>query len=490
MARQFRITRATLQVLKYLAAWLCGVFIAVVIAYVMLLNDRPDLSVWHVVELDAEYSADSEVTSFAEYLQLEQRLFEQLGTLVYDKVASGPENAINRYSRGSLSDPSALPVNWNRSFELKHAAPRASVLMLHGLSDSPYSMRALAAGLHQQGANVLGLRLPGHGTAPSGLVDVRWQDMAAAVKLAAKHMQEVTPDKPWYLVGYSNGGALAVDYALASLDDASLPKPAGVILLSPEIGVSDSAAFAVWQGRLGRVLGMDKLAWVSVLPEYDPYKYGSFAVNAGDLAYRITAHIQQQLSALQEKGKLQNMAPILAFQSSTDATVTATALVKNLFARLPPAGHELVLFDINRRVESSILLKQDPRTEFTPLLEDSDRGYDLTVVTNENSRSPRVRAFTAAGNASAPESSVYIGDWPSGVYSLSHVALPFPPDDPIYGGPEAADAAGIQLGNLALRGERGVLQLSADDAMRLRWNPFFDYVEQRTLHFTSLEESP
>lgn len=489
MARQFRIRRASLQLLKYLAAWICGAFIAVVTAYVVMLNNRPDLSVWHVVELDEEYSEDSAVRNYAEYLQLEQRLFEQLGTLVYDEVPPGPENAINRYSRGSLSDASSFPVNWNQSFELQHATPRAGVLMLHGLSDSPYSMRSLAEALHQQGASVLGLRLPGHGTAPSGLVDVRWQDMAAAVKLAAKHMQESTPG-PLYVVGYSNGGALAVDYLLASLDDASLPEPAGVILLSPEIEVSDSAAFAVWQGRLGRILGMDKLAWVSVTPEYDPYKYGSFAVNAGDLAHRITAHIQELLNALEGTGKLENMAPILAFQSSVDATVTATALVRNLFGRLPPAGHELVLFDINRRVESSILLKQDPRTEFAPLLEDSDRGYDLTVVTNENSRSPRVRAFTAPRHVSAAESSVYIGDWPSGVYSLSHVALPFPPDDPVYGGPEAPDVAGIQLGNLALRGERGVLQVSADDAMRLRWNPFFDYVEQRMLRFTDLEGQP
>jgi alpha-beta hydrolase superfamily lysophospholipase len=320
-------------------------------------------------------------------------------------------------------------------------------------------------------------------------VDVRWQDMAAAVKLAAKHMQESTPG-PLYLLGYSNGGALAVDYLLASLDDASLPKPAGVILLSPEIRVSDSAAFAVWQGRLGRLLGMDKLAWVSVTPEFDPYKYGSFAVNAGDLAHRITVHIQAQLDSLEGTGKLKNMAPILAFQSSVDATVSAAALARNLFARLPPAGHELVLFDINRRVESTILVKQDPRSEFAPLLEDSDRGYDLTMVTNENSRSSRVRAFTAPHNVSASKSSAYIGDWPNGVYSLSHVALPFAPNDPIYGGPEAGDAAGIQLGNLALRGERGVLQLSANDAMRLRWNPFFDYIEQRILRFTDLEGQP
>ena len=71
--------------------------------------------------------------------------------------------------------------------------------------------------------------------------------------------------------------------------------------------------------------------------------------------------------------------------------------------------------------------------------------------------------------------------WPRGLYSLAHVALPFPPDDPVYGGPDAAESPGIQLGKLALRGERGVLQISAADMLRLRWNPFHSYIERRVV---------
>ena len=69
--------------------------------------------------------------------------------------------------------------------------------------------------------------------------------------------------------------------------------------------------------------------------------------------------------------------------------------------------------------------------------------------------------------------------WPHEVYSLSHVALPFPPDDPVYGGPNAGKSPGIQLGDIALRGEKGVLQVSGTDMLRLRWNPFHDYVAKR-----------
>ena len=61
------------------------------------------------------------------------------------------------------------------------------------------------------------------------------------------------------------------------------------------------------------------------------------------------------------------------------------------------------------------------------------------------------------------------------------MALPFPADDPLYGGVDDDESPGIQIGNLALRGERGVLQISAADMLRLRWNPFHAYMEQRTL---------
>ncbi len=261
------------------------------------------------------------------------------------------------------------------------------------------------------------------------------------------------------------------------------------MLLSPEIGVSGVAALAVWQGRLGHLLGMEKLAWNSVLPEYGPFKYGSFAVNAGDLAYRITTHIQDQLTELQGDGKLENMPPILAFQSSVDATVTPQALVKNLFARLPSADHELVLFDINRIMEAEELLKHDPQTVFEPLLLEMDRHFDLTMVTNESEGSSRAIARRWIRGENKSSAVTYLGDWPKGVFSLAHVALPFAPDDPVYGGPSAGESPGIQLGDLALRGEHGVLLVSGNDLMRLRWNPFFDYMWSRTAQFMGLGQA-
>ena len=479
------LSHATRIFLRLLGYGSVGGFIALLAVYVYFLESRPDLSVWHHADLDEEFRIGAEIDSFDQYIELEDRLFAQLDKLVYDRTSASSINSVNRYLRGSLSDPERWPVNWNRSFVLDKENPSAAVLLLHGLSDSPYSMRALGQRLNKAGAWVLGLRIPGHGTAPSGLVETRWQDMAAAVQLAARHAAAKAEGKPLYLVGYSNGGALAVEYSLSALEDETLPAPAGVVLLSPEIGISGFAALAVWQARLGHLLGLEKLAWNSVLPEYDPFKYGSFAVNAGDLAHRITTHIQEQLVEMQ--GKLDKLPPILAFQSSVDATVTPQALVENLFARLPQGNHELVLFDINRAHVDEAVLMHDPVTVFQPLLQSDDRSYDLTVVTNESADTRRAAARNWPVGEAQPGAHVYLNEWPEDVYSLSHVALPFPPDDPLYGGLEPTASPGIALGDLALRGERGVLRISGDERLRLRWNPFFDYVQSRTLKFVGLE---
>ena len=77
--------------------------------------------------------------------------------------------------------------------------------------------------------------------------------------------------------------------------------------------------------------------------------------------------------------------------------------------------------------------------------------------------------------------------WPLGLYSLAHVALPFPAEDPLYGGAPNTPSPGIRLGTLALRGERGVLQIGAADMLRLRWNPFYPFMQQRTLQFFGLD---
>ena len=110
-------------------------------------------------------------------------------------------------------------------------------------------------------------------------------------------------------------------------------------------------------------------------------------------------------------------------------------------------------------------------------------AFDVTLVTNASDESlDVVSRHKEIGQREGTATPLGLA-WPTDIYSLSHIAPPIPPDDPLYGGPDAGPSPGIQLGNLALRGERGALRVAASDLLRLRWNPFYAYLEERVLAF-------
>ncbi len=467
---------------RFVSYGLLGIVIAVVLGYRYRLDSMPDLSIWHTAKLESEFRAgdSGRPRTLADYRALEDRLFAELQAKVYDRVAPDARRAFGRYARGSVADPVSLVPDWNRSFELAPPSPRGAVLLLHGLSDSPYSMRALAERLAARGLHVVGLRLPGHGTHPAGLLDVTWQDFAAAARLAARDLsQRIGIDKPLYMVGYSTGAAIAVEYALARAQGEDLPAVARMVLLSPAIGVSPAAALAVWQKRAGALLGVEKLAWTDILPEYDPYKYNSFTVNAGQQVYELTREIARRLDRQAGLGPPADFPRILAFQSAADATVSTPALIDALFRSLRPGAHEFVLFDINRHSDATDLYAPGAPDFRQQLLGGPPLPFELTIVANASPDSDRLVAIHR--KASTGDSGEQPTDlrWPRGVYSLSHVALPFSPEDPVYGSQRPAGSGLIYLGRTALLGERGVLAVSPADLMRLRHNPFFEDMAAR-----------
>ena len=474
------------KILFAIAFAVLGAVVAAVVAAVLVLNSKPELSVWHHADLDEEFTQTSAVATLDEYLALEDRLFAQLQHEVYDKITEAERTDFNRYNAGSKSDPTIWPRNWNRTFDLANDTPAFGVLLLHGYSDSPYSLLTVGQQLHAEGGDVLGLRIPGHGTTPSGLIHANFQDMAAAVRIGMKHLKRKLGNRPIFIVGYSNGGALATNYSLASVEDGDLPRPAGIILISPEIGISEIAAFADWQAWLGNLLGLDNLSWNVVLPEYDPYKYNSFAVNAGYQAYEATVVIQSQLDHLEKQGRLAEIPPILAFQSAVDATVLARALLDRLFDRLELGGHQLVVFDINRMYAAQGLIKSP--IDLDSLLNGPARSYGISIVTNRDGASSAViLRERSAGKTSSTTREVGLS-WPDDVYSLSHIALPFAPDDPLYGHDDRSENPGVRLGRLALRGENRTLAIPTTAMTRQHWNPFFPLMSDHIRAFVSRQE--
>ena len=470
------------RLLKYAAGLAATVLATIVLTFAVQTRIRlPDLQAWHRVELDDFRAGRSDApATFEQYRALEDRLFAEVRARVLDDPAAADPRRPGRFNPDNVVARLALDTAYNRSFELApEGEPRGGALLVHGLSDSPYSMRAIAETLQGEGYHVVVLRLPGHGTAPAGLLDVSWEDWYAAVVLAARHAAaKAGPGKPFVAGGYSAGAALVTLYSLRSLEDPGLPRPQNVYLVSAAIGISRFAVLTNVISGLSFIPYFEKSRWTDVFPEYDPYKYNSFTVNAANQMYSLTRIIQNTLDRLAATGHLEEMPRVHMFQSIVDSTVTANEVVRGLLGRLPAGGHELVVFDIDRQEAIDGLIAPGPLEALERLRAAVDLPFRITLISNRGPETDAIAAYTREAGAREVSVEDLPLSWPRGVFSVGHVALPFPVDDPVYG-LEAGQRPEYNLGAIAAKGESGALIVDAGRFARLRSNPFFDVIRAR-----------
>jgi alpha-beta hydrolase superfamily lysophospholipase len=443
----------------------------------------PDLQPWHrLVPRDFRASDLTPQSTLADYLRIEDAVFRVVHDQIEEPLEAAWRIPANRYNREGHSHPTRLGMDWNRTQVLASPGdPVGGALLLHGLTDAPYSMRTIGERLRGLGYHVVALRVPGHGSVPAGLTTVTWEDWLAAVRLAARAVRSIVGrDRPLVLVGYSNGGALALKYALDAVEGSGDPLPARIVLLSPMIGVAPFAWLTRVISLLGPVPAFEKARWLDVYPEYNPFKYTSFPANAGLQTWRLTRTIQAQIARIAADGRSRMVPPLLTFHSLVDATVSTPAVVDALYEVAADERSELVLFDINRTSGLTPFIRQSEATLLSRLTDSSARTYRRTLVTNVQPESLEVAERSVAPGATRIETRPLGLAWPRDVFSLSHVALPFPMTDPVYGREEVAGAPPvIRLGVLSPRGERAVLSVPSDTLMRLTCNPFFSYLDIR-----------
>jgi alpha-beta hydrolase superfamily lysophospholipase len=439
---------------------------------------RP-LEPWHTFVPHEMHAKELDKADWAQYLKAEQTIFDEVRTEVTDKLPPQDRVPINRYFAGSPIYPGHFAHDWNRSYIMEPDGPPAgAVVLLHGLTDSPYSLRHIAQRYRAHGFVAVAIRMPGHGTVPAGLTDIDWEDWAAATRLAVREARRrIGPSRPLELVGFSNGGALAMQYALDAIENPRLSRPDRLVLISPMIGITRFARFAGLAALPALLPAFEKAAWLSVVPEFIPFKYNSFPVNGATQSHRLTVALQAQIDRLASQHRLGGLPPILTFQSVIDFTVSTRAIITALYNRLPANGSELVLFDLNRSVKVGPLLRVSFDTTPARLLPPPPRAYRTTVVTNASAGSSDVvERVTEAGATTEQKQDLGLA-YPAGVFSLSHLALPFPLSDSLYGlRPEGEPEFGVELGAMAARGERGALIISPDSLMRMTSNPFFPFM--------------
>jgi carboxylesterase len=124
------------------------------------------------------------------------------------------------------------PEGWMQDWAALGSGKNAhtGVLLVHGFTGSPASMRPWGEFLHSKGYTVRVPLLPGHGTQPEDLNKVKWQEWPAKVEFELSELRKTCD--VIFLVGLSMGGGTVLNVA-ASINN----ELAGLILVNPMIHV-------------------------------------------------------------------------------------------------------------------------------------------------------------------------------------------------------------------------------------------------------------
>jgi carboxylesterase len=137
-----------------------------------------------------------------------------------------------------MSDAAVIPG----AEPLDVAGDDVGVLVLHGFTGNPGSIRPLAQAFAADGRTVVAPRLPGHGTVVEDMLDTRWSDWSAAADAAYADLAART--RLTVVAGLSMGGTLACRLA------ARHPEVAGLVAVNPLVQPPDPEMVAMGKAMI------------------------------------------------------------------------------------------------------------------------------------------------------------------------------------------------------------------------------------------------
>lgn len=197
-------------------------------------------------------------------------------------------------------------------FILSQDKKAPTVLMIHGLSDSPGSMKEVSKVYYKRGYNVItvllrdhGLQMPYRKEIRSKITLANWRsDVDKTMKIAF----DMSNSEKVALVGFSLGGALALDAA-----DRYDGKISSLVMLAPLLKMNHG-----WAAPSARVLKYVMYSTKKGIPETDHF-YPDIALNQTLHAYKLTKHLKKNVISEASRNLLEM--PKMMYLTDADTTV-------------------------------------------------------------------------------------------------------------------------------------------------------------------------
>ena len=180
------------------------------------------------------------------------------------------------------------------------------VLVLHGFTGSPRSVRPLAEALANEGFTVEAPLLPGHGTEPADLVACGFSDWCAAAEHSYAALAAHT-DRT-VVVGHSMGGTLACHLAETHRDIA------GLVLINPLVEPPADSFIGLLDASLAA--GVTELPSIGADVKRGPVDTGGYATTPIAPMISLFAGVAEVAARL---GDI--VCPVLLLSSRTDHVV-------------------------------------------------------------------------------------------------------------------------------------------------------------------------
>ena len=268
----------------------------------------------------------------------------------------------------AAKSPTHLCYGENLPFLLIHQPGQKaarSILMIHGLSDSPYSMKVLADIFYADGYNVVAILLPGHGRAAKDLLHVKlsqWQRAAAeGLKVAAAIGRRVS------IAGFSTGGALTLNLVRRNYAGAHPLDLQDLFLFSPAIQIHDRKAPVVCSLSPLDLAAFEAVhPWASTAPwakdadkpgPYRDYYEGRYA----RLALNGVCQLETQIEENSAQGRLPRLPVTIGLPDITPALIGSLIDYKSV-VRVSPR----IIADIKDHGVGVFTVESDSDTTVNP----------------------------------------------------------------------------------------------------------------------------
>ena len=221
--------------------------------------------------------------------------------------------------------PAGWMLDWSAHGSGKNA--HVGVLLVHGFTGAPPSMRPWGEFFHSKGYTVRVPLLPGHGTKAEDLNNVKWQEWPAKVEHELSELQKTCDTI--FLVGLSMGGGTVLNVATNNNDAIT-----GIVLVNPWIhlkGMPVQLAFLISRFRKMRAsVGNDIKR-----PGVTEWGYDATAILGVYEALKMLRNTRKNLGAV--------TVPVQLFHSVEDHT-------------LPVSNTEIILSEIGSKDKTRIEL--------------------------------------------------------------------------------------------------------------------------------------